>query len=584
MPRNFALMFSLELDHVRALLARLDGESADALESETVEFKSWNRAPPAKDSELRSLRETVVCLANRRGGVIVLGVADRKRSRSEAIQGVGDLEEGEIRRAIYDGTDPHILVEVQELIEPEARLLAVRVPRGLPPHTTTEGVGKIRVDKDCKPLTGSQLAQLMVAEARRDLTAESVPGLRISDLDGDEIERFRRRLRSEGRKTDLATLPAEELLQNLGLVNRGEVTLAAILIMGRQAVLNRLAPQHEVIFTRFRGQTEYDVRQDLKGPMLGVMDRLESLLSAHLQVTQIETGGFVQLDIPDLTWWVAREAILNALVHRDYFLTESVQIELRPGRVQVTSPGGFVGGVSPGNILRHPPVRRNPLLAETFQALGLVERAGLGVDRIYRELLRLGKGIPRYEADEAHVRLTLPTRTNRQFARFVSEEEQARRRLELDDLILLHGTVERGALDRWSGAELLQLSEEEAASRLSRLRERGYLVSHGRGRATSYRLARRHSDLLRGRAATDRDFALEEEAVRLRVQQVLAERGRLTNSEIRQISGFDRRQVVSLMKELRKEGLVKLRGAGRGAHYVPGPAMAQSAKRGRPGK
>lgn len=569
-------MLALDLDGIRKLLDRLDGEPADALESETIEFKTWNSAPQAKDSELRDFRETVVCLANRRGGVIVLGVADRKRARADAIQGVGDLEEGEVRRAVYDGTDPHILVEVQELIEPEGRLLVVRVPRGLPPHTTTEGVGKIRVEKDCKPLTGSQLAQLMVGEGRRDLTAERVPGLRISDLDEGEIERLRKRLHSEGRKPDLAKLPSIELLENLGLMSRREVTLAAVLLLGKRGVLNRVAPQHEVIFTRFRGQTEYDVRKDLKGPMLGVVDGLEALLSAHLQVTQVEARGFVQLEIPDLTWWVAREAILNALVHRDYFLTESVQIELRPGKVQVTSPGGFVGGVNPRNILRHPPVRRNPLLAETFQALGLVERAGLGVDRIYKELLRLGKGGPRYEADEAHVRLTLPTRTNREFARFVSEEESEGGALELDDLILLHGAVEKGTLDRWSGAELLQLAEEEAASRLSRLRERGYLVSQGRGRATSYRLARRYSDLLRGRAATDRDFDLEEEAVRLRVQQVLVERGRLTNREIRQLSGFGRRQVVSLMQDLRDEGLAELKGAGRGAYYVPGPSLTGS--------
>lgn len=63
--------------------------------------------------------------------------------------------------------------------------------------------------------------------------------------------------------------------------------------------------------------------------------------------------------MPEVTWWVAREAILNALVHRDYFLRQSVMVELHPDRVMVVSPGGFFGGVDPRNILHHPPVRRN---------------------------------------------------------------------------------------------------------------------------------------------------------------------------------------------------------------------------------
>lgn len=560
----------------RHLLDRLDGSPADDLESDTVEFKSWDTVPAARDSQIRELRETVVCLANSRGGLIVLGVADRKKTRADAIHGVGDLDERVLRRKIYDGTDPPILVEIEEWREPEGRVLAIRVPRGLPPHTTTEGIGKIRVGKQCKPLTGSRLTQLMMSGGRRDLTAEVVPGTSLSDLDPDRLEDLRRRLESEGRKPDLARLRVEELLENLGILADSELTLAAVLLVGKESVLRRVVPQHEVIFTRFRGQTRYDVRHDLKGPLIQVLDRLEQLLRAHLQVTTVEPEGFVQLEIPDVSWWVAREAVLNAVVHRDYFLSESVHVALHPGRLEVTSPGGFIGGVSPRNILRHAPVRRNPLLAETLQALGLVERAGLGVDRIYEELLRLGKGLPTYDADEAHVRLVLPTRSDAEFAQFVAAERREGRALELDDLILLRGAVERGVLDRWSGSDLLQLSEEEAASRLADLRKRGYLTPQGRGRGTSYRLARPLSDRLRGRAATDRDRPLEDEAVRLRVEQVLVERGSLTNEQIRQISGYDRRQVVALMKELRDQGLAKLRGRGRGAHYVPGPKATKN--------
>src|SRR5574341_1586409 len=132
------------LAEIRALLQRLEGEPADAIESETVECKAWEAPARPFDSLVREVREAVVCLANARGGTIILGVADRKRTRREAIHGVGTLDIGDLRRRIYDGTEPRILVDIDELIEPEGRLLIIHVPRGMPPHTTSEGVGKIR--------------------------------------------------------------------------------------------------------------------------------------------------------------------------------------------------------------------------------------------------------------------------------------------------------------------------------------------------------------------------------------------------------------------------------------------------------
>ena len=147
----------LKVSELSELLDRLDGEPADALESETLEFKSWDPQSQQRKTQLRSLRETVFAFVNARGGLLVLGVADRKRTRSDAIQGVGNLVADGLRRDIYDGTEPHILVEVDELQEPEGRLLVVRVPRGLPPHTTTDGVARIRIGKDSMPLTGSRI-------------------------------------------------------------------------------------------------------------------------------------------------------------------------------------------------------------------------------------------------------------------------------------------------------------------------------------------------------------------------------------------------------------------------------------------
>ncbi|WP_419949670.1 RNA-binding domain-containing protein [Candidatus Palauibacter sp.] len=559
----------LDLTKIPALLDRLDGEPADALESDTLEFKSWDPHGGARRTQIREVRETVVAFANANGGIIVLGVADNKRTRADAIHGVAGLEVAGLRRDIYDGTDPHLLVDVEELELPEARILVVRVPRGIPPHTTSDGVSKIRLGKENKPLTGSTLAQLVVSSGGRDPTAEVLAAIRGDDLDPAQFRLLRQTIRADAERRDLAELRDEELLGALGLASGSGFTLAAVLLLGSPAALARHVPGHEVIFSRWRHSTRYDLRQDIRGPLLATLEEVRRLLDANLHVATIDPVGFQQLEIPDITWWVAREAVLNALVHRDYFLRQSTHVDLRRGWLEVVSPGGFMPGVTAGNILRHRPVRRNPLLAEALQTMGLVNRAGLGVDRIYEELLSLGKGIPRYDADESQVRLVLHTRTHAAFARLVYDLRRRGIELSLDDLIALRGSMRRGFLDRWSAAELLQLTEEEAAAHLVSLRKRGFFIAQGRGRGTVYRLARRYTDLLVDAEAAEQDLWIDEEALRLRLLAILSDRDRLTNAEIRRISGYTRTQVIRFMRSMRAEGLVEVRGRGRGAHYVP---------------
>lgn len=564
-------MAIVTLAEIRRLLQRLDGVSADVIESETVECKSWDPHFQALDSQVRELREAVVAFANRHGGAVILGVADRKRTRMEAIHGVGSLDPNLLRRKIYDGTEPHVLVDIEELVEPEGRLLVIHVPRGIPPHTTSEGVAKIRVGKESKPLTGSQLSQILFTGGQKDITAQLLPESSFADLDPEEIKRLRRILESEGSSPELARVNGDaEFLSNLEILRDGQLTLATVLLLGKATALARWAPQHEVVFIRFKTDTRYDVRRDLKGPLFAVLEVLEKTLQERMKLTLVSASGFGELSVPDLTWIAAREALLNALVHRDYFLNQSVHVHLYDDRLEISSPGGFIGGVSPQNILRHPPVRRNPLLADALQKAGLINRVGMGVDRIYEELLKFGKRKPFYHADESHVRLVLPTMTNSGFAQFVAEEIRAGRRLELNDLICLRALSVRGHLDRWSAAEELQLPEEESAEILASLRGRGYLLSHGRGRGTAYRLTRSLSDQLRGQDATDHDLPLDDEAIRLRIQAVLDERGKLTNAEARRISGYNRIEVMRLMHKIISDGHAKLVGKGRGAHYVPG--------------
>ncbi|MEW5807412.1 MAG: ATP-binding protein [Acidobacteriota bacterium] len=552
-------------EEIRSILKNLNNQTADSLEDDDLEFKPWDTDTKTLH---RTLREAVVCFANARGGTIVLGVKDRGHSRKEAIQGVGRYDIAGLRRAVYDGTEPHILVEIEELVEPEGTLLLVHVPKGMPPHTTSDGVAKIRIGKECKPLTGRTFAQLLAAGGQRDPTAEIIERSTDKDLDPSEIQNLRRIILHEAQNQELARLEDRALMEAMGLITKEGVTIAGLLLVGKKESINHHIPQHEIIFLRYKSPTRYDQRKDMRKALLSVLAEMEQLVSVNNRVKTIQEEGFGQLEFPDLSWEVAREAVLNAITHRDYFLRQGIQISLYRDRLEVISPGGFIGGITPENVLRHPPVHRNELLARTFQTIGLVNRIGLGVDRIYEGLLRLGKDIPRYAADEAHVQLVIPLETHDGFAIFVAGEERRGHHLELDDLILLRRFLKTAVLDRWSAANALQLSEEEAAARLVRLRGAGYLIVRGRGRGASYDLRMDLADRIRGRATVDSDLPLEKEAVKLRILTLLRTRGKLTNAQIRHFSGFSRVQVYYLVKELESEGKVRFAGKGRGGHIL----------------
>lgn len=550
-------------EEIRSLLARLEAETADDLESEELEFKPWDSDPKALH---RTLREAVVCLANARGGTIVVGVRDRVRGRSAAIAGVGHYDPAGIRRAIYDGTDPHLLIELDELVEPEGRLILLHVPKGMPPHSTVDGITKIRIGKDCMPLTGAALARALAAGGQRDPTSEPTPA-GIDQLDGPCLAELRSRL--SPRAPELSRQNDEDLLSSLGLLVDGRLTLAALLLLGRAEAIARFAPQHEVILLRHTSRTRYDQRRDLRGPILAMLPELEGFIAANNRLRTIQGVEFEQLEFPDIADEVAREALLNALLHRDYFVRQGVQVALHGDYLEIVSPGGFIGGITPENILRHPPLHRNELLARVAQTAGLVNRVGVGVDRIYENLLRSGKGVPRYSTDESHVRLVLPFTTDDRFALFVRAEERAGRHLDLDDLLLLDRLTAMASLDRWTAAKVLQLAEHDAAMKLAALRERGYLVVRGRGRAATYGLRRDLSDALRGRGATDAELTLDTGALRLRILAILDERGSLANADIRRLSGFSRSQVYGLVKEMEVRGEIRLYGRGRGARILP---------------
>ena len=185
-------------------------------------------------------------------------------------------------------------------------------------------------------------------------------------------------------------------------------------------------------------------------PLLRLMEEFEQRFAARNREQEILVG-MVRVAVPDYPSAAFREALANALIHRDYTRLGAVHVQRHDDRLEISNPGGFPGGVRLDNLLVTAPRPRNPLLVDAFKRAGIVERTARGIDTIFYEQLRNGRPAPSYElSNESGVVVVLPGgQANLDFVRLLVEEARAGRDLRLDELLLLNALWQDRRLTTW---------------------------------------------------------------------------------------------------------------------------------------
>ena len=265
---------------------------------------------------------------------------------------------------------------------------------------------------------------------------------------------------------------------------------------------------------------------------------------------------------------------MNAFAHRDYSIPGMVFIRHWPDRLEINSPGGFIGGVTPRNILHHPPVTRNRYLVETIlMAARLVNRSNLGVPRIFRALLEEGKEPPIFEEAGEVVKVTfLGQKVDQGFQRMINALLYSQgATIDTDDLLLLHAFSRRRELQWKDLQQAYPYDERRLHEKLARLEHVLEMIRHaGTGRGTTYILSRKAAALIDQAAAYDRSSKLDGEAIKVRILSLVAERP-LTNKEVRAFTDLNRAQATSVLQALAQERQIHLEGHGAGARWHAGP-------------
>jgi len=368
------------------------------------------------------LAETLVAFANGDGGTILFGVDPQGH-----ITGDLQLEDAEsLLRAALSQTRPIVHTEWQQFEDRQGMAVAVQAPRSTELHSLADGRVLIRTHDGNLPLDGGKISHLAATKASGDFEVEAVAGAGRVDLDPDVIADFlQRRTARLGR--DLGQ-SEDEILSSTGALNtQGQPTVAGLLLFGRSPEF--YIPQSGLTYVRFAGTEPrgpggmpgYSRREDINGALARVIERAWSILLQEMRGEAV-VRGLQREDRMLYPPFAVREALVNAVSHRDYRLTgRRVEIRQFDDRLEISSPGGLPGYITLDNIVEEH-FSRNPRLVNGLFEWGYIEQLGLGIDRMIEEMLQAGHKSPEFRATPHSFSVILHRTANPQ-ARSVPEWE-----------------------------------------------------------------------------------------------------------------------------------------------------------------
>ena len=521
-------------------------------EGETLEFKqARNRFG------LDELTEYAVALANEGGGKIILGVSDQRPRNVVGSTAFSQPEQtrGQLNQRL------HLGISFDIVNHPDGRVLIFHIPSrpaGIP--IQFRGKYLVRQDESLVGMSGERLTAIY-AESGHDYSADICDGLSIDDLSDKAVEDFRKRWIAKSGNGQLAGLSKQQLLFDIEVATEEGVNFAGLVLFGTRTAVRKHLAQSEIVFeyrsTNAAGPAGQ--REEFTEGFFLYFDQLWNLVNLRNDKQHYEDGPFV-LEVKTFQERAVREAILNAVSHRNYQLASNVFLRQYPERIEIDSPGGFAPEITPENILvRQSP--RNRRIAEVFAKCGLVERAGQGVDLMYQLAIRDSKETPDYsKSDQFTVSVTLKGRVlNKAFVRFVLKCDVGA----LESL----STEQWLALDRLSREEQLRNCSSESVEQLLSLQ----LIE--RVSATRFILPRLYYEFL---DRIDSYNRMREKEIKRELLESELQKYRVDGLHISDLDKIlpdeERKAIRRLLKDLEDDNRVHAKGENRWTRYYPGPS------------
>jgi len=545
-------------------------ELTQTKETLTLEFKSDRKC--LSDSELVA---AIVSITNTEGGTLLFGVED-----NGTITGLHPNHENiaTLPAMIANKTNPPVSVSVDTVVVQGRKIACITIPRSRQLVSTSDGLlqrRRLKIDgtPESVPFYPHEFMQRQSSMGLIDPSAIPIPEVDPEGLDPLQRLRIRNAIKKYGGDQNLLALADDELDGAMGLVATVDgkkcPTVAGLLLLGNELLLRRHLPAYEVAFQVMRG-TDVIVNEFFRKPLLETFEEIDLLFRARINEEEMQVGLF-RVPIPNYDRRAFREAFVNALVHRDYSRLGAVHVKIDSEGLTISNPGGFVEGVTLKNLLVVPPHPRNSLLADIVKRVGLAERTGRGIDRIFEGLLRYGRSAPDYSSSDSFnviVKMS-DEEANLEFLNMILQREnQMNGSLPIDSLIILSKLSHERRLTTAEFADSVQKPEASIRANLEKLVEAGMVEPHGGGRGRFYTLSAKIYNKSGEKAAYVRQAGFDTIQQEQMILNFIKKHGGIKRSDVVELCQLTPPQAYHFLKKMKDQGKIKQTGVKRHAFYT----------------
>ena len=553
----------------------MEGEIAmrtiPVVESLEVEFKSDLKCYPDHD-----LIEEIVGMTNTIGGVLFLGVED-----DGTITGVHKKHKDAIgvTALIANSTVPPVAVRAEVITEEEKDILKIEIPRSRGVISTASGKilrRRIKFDglPEVIPMYSYEIPSKLAELGMLDYSAQPLAGAALDDLDSNQRVRLRRIIQNrQGGEKFLLSLPDDELDIALRMVTKvGDnyvPTVTGMLLLGKEERIAELMPTAKSSFQVLEG-TSVRMNEDSCKPLIELFENYETYLKAWNPERETEYGLF-RIPIPEFDWSAFREGLVNAFCHRDYTMLGNVRVLIDDEGMIISNPGGFIDGVNLKNLLTVEPHGRNPALADAMKRIGLAEKTGRGIDRIFEGSIIFGRPWPDYsESTSRTVKLFIQrAKADLAFAKLIADEQERQGKpLSIYTLMILSVLKYERRSTVYRIVELTNLSENKVRSAIESMLELGLIEAAGKGKERTFilgkKIYRENKKTIQYVRQTDIDSIRYQELV---MKLAETQDGIITKQDVIELLKVSPSQAYAVIKELQKMGKLELLCGGKYAKY-----------------
>jgi len=340
--------------------------------------------------------ETASAFANTKGGLIFIGITDDGKLKGFNI---GRDTIKNMANKISQSTDPRVIPEIEKSEIEGKDVVIIRIKEFPIKPVSVKGRCFRRVGTSNRMMTPQEIGQMHFNST--DMSWDKLPARDavIEDIDLQKVKRYIEKANETGRRKIEGNENPLQVLEKLRLIKDGEPTWAAVLLFGKDTKL--FLSQAAIHCGRFKEETIVIDDRMIKGAIIEQVDEAMEFIRKNINVRFVMTGKPARGQIWDYPLEALREAVINAVCHRDYTIPSNTEVRIYDDELIVWSPGGLPFGITIEDLYKpHSSVLRNKGIGEIFYDIGWIEQWGSGIDKMRMACINAGLPEPRFEEQQ----------------------------------------------------------------------------------------------------------------------------------------------------------------------------------------